>query len=100
VRPDGVAIVEKARDLADGALLAPIDVSAAGAYDFWFSATWGGARTPGQPGTAASTCSSWTSRTPGTTFPVGSPPTTSLDFWFGNGLGPCEHAYRVYCMQE
>jgi hypothetical protein len=101
VRRDGVPIVEQASDLGRGNLIAPIDVSASGAYDFSGTFAWAGALTPADAGTAESTCASWTSRAENVWSRAGRP--TSINPYLGFGtfsvwcsFGP----YRVYCLQE
>jgi hypothetical protein len=101
VRPDGVAIVDKAADLAQH-LNAPIDVGASGAYDFGGAWAWAGAPTPGVAGSAASTCASWTSRSSDPYFYGlgGEPGSINSDLGFGTFSFLCESNYRVYCLQQ
>ena len=61
VRPDGVAIVARAADLADGKLIAPLDVHADSKGDADVFSFWTGAPTPGVPGSRETTCNAWTS---------------------------------------
>jgi List-Bact-rpt repeat protein len=60
VRPDGVAVVSAAADLASHDLLAPIDVGPGGWSYGWYSSVWTGSKSPGAPGTADMTCADWT----------------------------------------
>jgi hypothetical protein len=60
VRPDGVAVVGAAADLANKDLLAPIDVGPGGWSYGWYSSVWTGSTSPGAAGTADMTCSDWT----------------------------------------
>jgi hypothetical protein len=99
VRTDGVPVVEHAADLARSSLIAPIDVTATGAYVGW-NTTWTGARTPGDPGTSASTCSSWTSTAPDVYAGWGAGASIDPQFWFGLNGVPCSGWYNVYCLQE
>jgi Abnormal spindle-like microcephaly-assoc'd, ASPM-SPD-2-Hydin/Divergent InlB B-repeat domain len=99
VRTDGVPIVEKAADLARGSVIAPIDVNATGAYVGW-SSTWTGARTPGDPGTSADTCSSWTSNAAGAYAGWGAASSIDPVYWFGLNGVPCNAWFKLYCLQE
>jgi hypothetical protein len=99
VRTDGVPIVEDAADLARSSLIAPIDVTATGAYVGW-NTTWTGARSPGDPGTRASTCSSWTSTAADMYAGWGAAASVDPQFWFGLNGVPCSGWYNVYCLQE
>jgi Abnormal spindle-like microcephaly-assoc'd, ASPM-SPD-2-Hydin/Divergent InlB B-repeat domain len=99
VRTDGVPIVEKAADLAGSNLIAPLDVTATGAYVGW-NTTWTGARTPGDPGTSASTCSSWTSTATDVYAGWGAASSIDSQYWFGLNGVPCNGWYNVYCLQE
>lgn len=101
IRADGVAIVDKAADLARWNVKAPIDVSAAGAYDFGGAWAWAGALTPGEPGTAASTCASWRSTAADAYGRFGAPTTINPNFPFGAFDTYCNGGmYRVYCLEE
>ena len=80
---------------------APIDVSAAGAYDFGGAWAWAGALTPGEPGTAASTCASWRSTAADAYGRFGAPTTINPNFPFGAFDAYCNGGmYRVYCLEE
>jgi len=101
VRPDGVAIVDKAADLGAGRLIAPIDVSANGAYDFGGGAwAWAGATSTAAPGDASSSCASWTS-TANDVWGRGAMPTSVSPYYgFGASNIPCDYSLRVFCLQE
>lgn len=113
VRTDGVAIVSGATDLLDQDLLAPIDATSYGVY--WGpERVWTGASSPGAVGTAATTCSDWTSTSATSTGSYGvadetqGPPPCCAGPWgyFSTGDPPtpntvsCDGYGRVYCLQE
>lgn len=101
VRPDGVAIVDKAADLGVGRLIAPIDVSASAAYDFGGGAwAWAGATSTATPGDAASTCASWTSTASDAWGRGAMPWSISPYYGFGTSTIPCNYSLRVFCLQE
>ena len=100
VRLDGVAIVDTAADLGTGNLLAPVEMSASGAYDFSGKWAWLGAVTPGVPGTADSTCASWTSNSPAGYGRFGAPTSISPGMGLGTFSTTCDWTYRLYCLQE
>ena len=103
VRPDGVAIVDKAADLGAGRLIAPIDVSASGAFDFrWGAWAWAGASSTAAPGDAVSSCASWTSTASDVLGRWTMPWSISPYFGFDASGGPipCNSSLRVFCLQE
>jgi len=63
VRVDGVPIVASPRDLfvLGGKMIAPLDVTADGTYLANYGG-WSGSADPNLPGTAATTCNNWTSK--------------------------------------
>jgi hypothetical protein len=101
VRADGVPVVEMASDLALGKIVAPIELGPDSTWHFW-TWTWTGARTPGQPGTTASTCGSWTSTAEGSYANWGLANSIDPEFWFGAYGVPCQanFQYHVYCLQQ
>ena len=58
------------------------------------------ARTPGDPGTSADTCSSWTSNVAGAYAGWGAPSSIDPVYWFGLNGVPCNGWFNLYCLQE
>jgi hypothetical protein len=101
VRRDGVPIVQKAGDLAGRKWIAPLAVNASGAYDFSLTLAWMGATTPGEAGTAESSCRSWTSAEQNLWGYGGRPTSISPYLGFGSWALSCGFGqYRLYCLQE
>ncbi len=95
VRPDGVAIVEKASDLATDLLMAPIGVSAGGLY-LGNLGVWVGASSLSDAG-SESTCASWTSNSAGLTG-LG---TRSSRSDVAMDTNTCDATWiRIWCLQE
>lgn len=98
VRPDGIPVVAVAADLANGKLIAPIDLGADGKVSGGFQ-VWTGSTLPNLKGTLATTCQGWTSAPPNELAPVGDAWTTSPRFYLNQILN-CGDDLRVYCLQE
>jgi hypothetical protein len=100
VRLDGVAVVESAGDLLDGAdLLAPINLDTRGDYH-GSVAVWGGAAGPDLPSVSATSCDDWTS-TQGQGGAGQAAHTSALFFDTpGSDLSCDFESARVYCLQQ
>ncbi len=101
VRPDGVAIAPTAEALFSAKPLdTAINVTAAGEY-LRNVGVWGGALTPDVPGTAATTCSDWTSPDKESTGLSGRAAFTYPQDYFGKVLATCaDSSKRLYCIQD
>ena len=97
VRADGVPLVNAAPDIAAPTLVAPLNVSASGAYLAIHAAAWTGAAGFSTVGTATSTCNEWTSTASGS---------ASAAYIDRSGSGslftvtPCSSLGRLFCLQE
>jgi hypothetical protein len=100
VRPDGVALLARASDLADGKLIAPIDVLADSTPDGDVNAFFTGAPSPGVPGTRDTTCNGWTSAFPDVRAIVGRNSNIEPRSWFDLVAIGCDFPGRVYCFQQ
>ena len=99
VRTDGVPVVAKAQDLAVKKLLASIGVSATQVHHAKFALVWAGATSPGEPGTAESTCAAWSSDA-GALGVVGFAQSTNPSASFGTSTDWCLVPLHLYCLQE
>ncbi|MGZ6142670.1 MAG: choice-of-anchor D domain-containing protein [Myxococcales bacterium] len=101
VRVDGVQLAASPADLALRKLPAQLDVSAGGQYlgsAVHNAIVWSGSPSAGDVGTAASTCSDWTSTS-------GNADLAGADYvaneWFNAfPATPCSSAAHVYCLQQ
>ena len=100
VRPDGVAIVARAADLADGKLIAPLDVHADSKGDADVFSFWTGAPTPGVPGSRETTCNAWTSISADVRAIIGRNSNIEPGSWFDLVATRCDATGRVYCFQQ
>ena len=110
-RVDGVVVTAKAADLATPSLIAPIDVTADGAYSTAGQA-WTGAFAPGQPGQAGgaaaveTTCGDWTGTTANPMGSLGVPALTQTPGqqfaanFFHAFESPCSLPAALYCLQQ
>jgi hypothetical protein len=96
VRPDGVAVVDKASDLATDLLLAPLNVTAGGMYLGNYG-IWVGANNLSDPG-SGSTCSSWTSNSNSLTG-IGTSAGLSEMGW-GESAACNANWMEIWCLQE
>jgi hypothetical protein len=79
--------------------LAPLDLDAHGNRVRTVTFAWSGAITPTQAGSAADSCSDWTSMVPSTSR-IGDPARSNLGNAFGGyNSGGCNVARRLYCFQ-
>ncbi|MBN2576245.1 MAG: choice-of-anchor D domain-containing protein [Deltaproteobacteria bacterium] len=100
-RADGVLLTQIPSDLADGKLLAPIDLTLDGKI-YTTATVWTGASSPSTPGTAASTCNNWmdpgSSSAAGT---VGDSQTSAAMDWFKYTTNPCASSTtHVLCLEK
>ena len=95
VRADGVPLANAAPDIAAPTLVAPLNVSASGAY--LAAVAWTGAAGFSSVGTATSTCNNWTSTASSS---------ASAAYMDRSGPGslftvlPCSSPGRLFCLQE
>jgi len=99
VRPDRVAVVASAGDIAGPELLAPIDVHADGTVGTWTDRAWTGSWDAAAAG-VSSTCADWR-LTAGGSGKYGTPWWAALP-WVGGWYQPCDPSYalHLYCLQE
>lgn len=98
-RTDGVMVVEKASDLIQGKLVAPLNVSADGLEHSSYSA-WTGAETPDHR--ADANCKDWSSGLRTDTATAGASMHTDAQ-WFGGyrSSTPCDFVMaKLYCLQQ
>jgi hypothetical protein len=101
VRPDGVAIVAQAADLAQGTLLAPIALTAAATSLGLWSGVRTGATAPDATGTIVSTCRDWASTDLSLQFLAGEPLLADSQFFYREAYNlPCDTPARYYCLQQ
>jgi len=101
VRPDGVAIVLQAADLAHGALLAPIALTAGGTSVGLWSGVRTGATTPDATGTFLDTCRDWSTTDPFLSFKAGEPLHANSEFFYRDAYNlPCNSPARYYCLEQ
>ena len=91
-RPDGVKLFDVAADMATSPLLAPIAVTATGAYTT--GSVWTGSGSFGEA--SANDCIDWTD--PGPSASTGT--AEVLSFGAGGGLDVCSTQQHIYCGQE
>ena len=99
-RVDNVFVTQKPNDLAEGKLLAPIDVRVDNTYAN--VSVWTGATSPSAAGTDASTCKNWTD--PGSSSAaaiVGDNPTSAAMDWFDYTTNPCASSTtHLLCLEK
>ena len=100
VRPDGVALVARAADLATGRLMSPFNVHADSTQEGTAFGFWTGAAAPSTPGTPDTTCNGWTSSAPVVHGIVGRNMNIEPGSWFDILPVTCNLPARVYCLQE
>jgi hypothetical protein len=101
VRPDGVAIVAQAADLAHGALLAPISLTAGGTSVGLWSGARTGAMAPDAIGSVPSTCRNWAVTDLTLHFQAGEPLLASSQFFYRAAYNlPCDSPARYYCLEQ
>src|SRR5205823_13490528 len=99
VRPAGVALLAQASDLADGKLIAPIDVLADSTPDGDVNAFFAGAPSPGVPGPGDTTCNGWTSALHDVRAIIGRNSNIEPRSRFNLVAIGCDFPARVYCFQ-
>lgn len=97
-RPDGVRIAETRAELAAGMLLAPLDVTEAGAYvagDAPGAGAWTGTAVGGKPSGAS--CEGWTSASGGA---IGTASLVDDVRWSATVDTSCSAAFALYCLED
>ena len=100
VRPDGIALTERAADLFQAPFLsAPISLHADGTYLAASRPNWTGRAARGRLDGGAS-CQGWTSNGSGASGRIGSPRFTHY-YWYSAGASSCDNLQTgLYCLEE